>query len=45
MDVLKYWNRLLKLDNDRLTKHVFLWGYSISKNNWSSHVGQILWKS
>ena len=23
----KYWNRLIKLDNDRLTKKIFLWSY------------------
>ena len=37
-----YWNKLLKLDDDRLTKHVFLWDYGISTNNWNSHVGEIL---
>ncbi len=42
MNVLRYWNRLLKLDDDRLTKHFFLWDYGIIKNNWSSHVGEIL---
>lgn len=41
MNMLRYWNRLLKMDNNRLCKHVFMWDYSLSYNNWSCYVKDI----
>ncbi len=35
MNVLRYLNRLVKLGNQRLTKHVGFWCYGISNTNWS----------
>lgn len=36
--MIKYWNRLIKMDNSRLTKKVFLWDKSLCKQNWSSEI-------
>lgn len=36
--ILRYWNRLLDMSNDRLTKHVFNSDYLLCNNNWSADV-------
>ena len=41
LDMLRMWNRLCKMPNDRLTKQIFLWDYRLCRNNWSSEVSQI----
>lgn len=42
LDMLRMWNRLCKMSNDRLTKQIFLWDHSICRKNWSSELSQIL---
>ena len=36
INIIRYWNRLLDMDNRRLCKQVFQWDYNLCKNNWSS---------
>ena len=40
--ILKFWNRLIKMENSRLTKRVFLHDFSLKHNNWSNNVCSIL---
>ena len=42
INMIRFWNRLVKLNDDRLTKRVFLWDYEINHNNWSSEIQNIL---
>ena len=41
LNILRYWNRLLAMENDRICKHVFLWDYQLQYNNWSCFVKDI----
>ncbi len=34
LNMLRYWNRLISLDDGRLTTHVFNHDYTRSRNNW-----------
>ena len=34
----RLWNRFVNMDDDRLTKIVFLWDKSLCKRNWSSEL-------
>ena len=38
ISMLKYWNRLLNMENNRICKQVFLWDYGIQNDNWSSFI-------
>ena len=38
INIIRYWNRLLDMDNRRLCKQVFQWDYNLCKNNWSSDI-------
>jgi hypothetical protein len=40
--MIRYWNRLLSMENDRLTKKIFLWDYSNNYRNWCAEIGQLL---
>ncbi|XP_063446895.1 uncharacterized protein LOC134726422 [Mytilus trossulus] len=40
--MVRYWNRLMDMDNSRRCKRVFLWDYELSTNNWSSSVRTIM---
>ncbi len=44
--MLKYWNRLINLDDNRLIKKIFICDFSLASNfkyiNWSSEVRDIL---
>ena len=40
--ILRFWNRLQLMDDNRLTKRVFNHDYSVCQNNWSSSVKQIM---
>jgi hypothetical protein len=40
--MIRLWNRLVSMDNHRVTKHVFLWDYNICNDNWSNEVKTIL---
>ena len=42
--ILRYWNRLVNMDEVRICKKVFLWDYYICHNNWSSEVKDIIAK-
>ena len=35
VSMVQYWNRLVAMSDDRLTKQVFLWDYQVCRNNWS----------
>ena len=41
-NILKYWNRLAYMSDNRICKKVLLCDYSICHNNWSSKVQDIL---
>ena len=43
LNILRYWNRLVNMDESRICKKVFLWDYNIY-NNWSSEVKDIMTK-
>ena len=45
LKMLRYWNRLVKMNNNRCTKAVFNWAYECSQNgmtNWRSDISAIL---
>ena len=42
MNMLRLWNRLTKMPNDRLTKQIFNAEYHMQHDNWSSKVKEIL---
>ena len=42
IEMLRLWNRLVIMENGRLTKQIFEWDYSINKNNWSQEIRKIL---
>ena len=41
LDMLRMWNRLIQMDDDRLTRHIFAWDYQLSRKNWCTEVSQI----
>ena len=41
-NMLRFWNRLINMDNSRLCKKVFLWDYNIFTNNWSAEIKDIM---
>ena len=43
-DMLRYWNRLVNMDDSRTCKKIFLWDYNICHYNWSSEVKDIMTK-
>ena len=40
-NMLRFWNRLIKMPGNRLTKKIFLWDYHLKNNNWSSDIETI----
>ena len=42
--MIRYWNRLINMDDSRLCKKVFLWNYSICGDNWCAEIKDILSK-
>ncbi len=40
-NMVRFWNRLNKMDDSRLTKHIFNYDMQINKNNWSSEIHDI----
>ena len=43
--IIRFWNRLVHMDNTRLTKRVlFIHDYNMCDNNWSSGIKQIMIK-
>ena len=43
-NILRYWNRVVNMDEGRVCKKVCLWDYNICHNNWSSEVKDIMTK-
>ncbi len=41
INIIRFWNRLTLLADNRLTKRIFNADYTICHNNWSEHVKQI----
>ena len=39
---LRLWNRLVSMDDERLTKKIFLKDHQICRNNWSSEMKKLL---
>ena len=42
IDMLRLWGRLVNMENNRLTKIIFLWDHKICRQNWSNEVKNIL---
>ena len=40
--IFRFWNRMIAMDNDRLTKKVFNANYDLCNNNWSSNFELLL---
>jgi hypothetical protein len=38
LEMIRLWNRLMKLDQNRITRIVFDWDHELCHNNWSSEV-------
>ena len=45
VNMIRFWNRLVSMDSSRLTKKIFDWDHSLSKQNWSDNILQILQNS
>jgi hypothetical protein len=43
IEMARLWNRLVKMNNSRLTKIMFLWDHSLCHNNWSSELKLLLY--
>jgi hypothetical protein len=41
LEMLRLWNRLIKMENNRLTKRIFLWDKENATFGWSSELAQI----
>ena len=39
--MLRFWNRLIRIDNSRLVKRIFLWYYDNPTDNWCNDILQI----
>ena len=42
VSMVRFWNKLVNMKSDRLTKRIFLWDYYLNQNNWISHIRTIL---
>ena len=42
ISMIRYWNRLIRISNNRLTKKIFLYDYNIKHNNWNSEIENML---
>ena len=45
LEIFRQWFRLGMMDNNRITKKIFLWDLSICKNNWSNDIKDIFQES
>ena len=43
--MIKYWNRLIEMDNNRLTRYMFQYNWQRNKNNWCQEVYCLLSKN
>ena len=39
--MLRFWNRLIKMNDNLITKRIFLWFYDRSDNNWCYDISRI----
>ena len=44
LNTIRLWNRLIKMDNNRLTKTIFLWDYEETQSSWCQNVKEIFGK-
>ena len=42
VEMLRYWNRLIAMDDNRLTKKVFMWDKDKNVRNWSNEIFKIM---
>ena len=42
LEIIRLWNRIINMDDDRITKVIFNWEYDLGLNNWCNSVKQIL---
>ena len=42
LEMIRLWNRIINMDDDRITKIIFNWEYDLGLNNWCTSVKQIL---
>jgi hypothetical protein len=42
LDMIRFWNRLIKFDDNRLVKKIFLWDKYLCKNNWCEELKNII---
>ena len=42
LNMIRLWNKLIKMQADRIAKIVFEWEYNLGVNNWCSEIEQIL---
>ena len=42
ISMVRYWNRLIKMPDESITKKIFLWDYRQYNNNWCSEIENIL---
>ncbi len=42
LEIIRMWNRLIKMNNTCLTKKVFLWNMSCRGHNWNSEISLVL---
>ena len=43
INMIRFWYRLILMDNNRLTKKVFLWDTNLNGPNWSSEIKHVLY--
>ena len=41
ISMLRYWNRILKMESNRLSKIVFDWEYELNGDTWTSYIKNI----
>ena len=39
--LIKFWNRVIQMSDDRLTKQIFMHDYSICSKNWCSEIKKV----
>ena len=42
LHMIRFWNRIVNLDNNRLVKRIFLWDFNIKEKNWCSELEEVL---
>ena len=42
LEMIRLWNRIINMDDERITKVIFNWEYDLGLNTWCNSVKQIL---